>query len=209
METEQDILVSGLNELGLKPSEAVVARFISYMYELKKWNRAYNLTAIRDSRDIIVKHFLDSLLFLRAVPEGQWNICDAGSGAGFPGLPIATVRADVSVALVEPSRKKAAFLRHMKRILQLDNVSVIESRVEEIKDAIYDIAMTRALFSIGDFIKKAGPLIREGGFLILSKGPKFEEELKDLPAHIRCEIIPVSLPLTVLRRSIIKVVLSP
>ncbi len=207
METDQELLINGLNELGIKPANAVIRHFILYLHELKKWNRAYSLTAINDNRDIIIKHFMDSLLYLKAIPEGLWSICDVGSGAGFPGLPMAIVRPDISVTLVEPSRKKTAFLKHMKRTLSLSNVVVIVSRVEDVKDSTFDIAVTRALFSIGDFIKKAGPILKEGGFLVLNKGPKFEEEIKDLPAHthIRYEIIPVSLPLTALQRSLIKV----
>jgi 16S rRNA (guanine527-N7)-methyltransferase len=205
LETDQELLISGLSELGIKPADVVIRHFISYLHELKKWNRAYSLTAIHDNRDIIIKHFMDSLLFLKAVPEGQWRICDVGSGAGFPGLPMAIVRPDITVALIEPSRKKTAFLKHMKRTLFLNNVTVLESRVEDVKEPAFDIAVTRALFSIGDFIKKAGPILKEGGFLVLNKGPKFEEEIKGVPAHVRYEIIPVALPLTVLRRSIIKV----
>ncbi len=205
METDRELLTRGIKELGIDPPDTAVDRFHSYLQELKKWNRAYNLTALTSSGDIVIKHFLDSLLYLKAIPEGQWNICDVGSGAGFPGLPLAIIRTDVSITLVEPSRKKTAFLRHMKRQLSLAHISVAEARVEDLKDKVFDIAVTRALFSIGDFVKKAGHVVRGGGFFVLSKGPKLEEEREALPASVKCEIIPVFLPLAGLQRNIVKV----
>src|SRR5208282_5320201 len=130
-----------------------VDRFLSYLFELKKWNRAYNLTALKSDRDIIAKHFFDSLLFLKVFPEDSGNVCDVGSGAGFPGIPIAIVRPDISITLIEPSRKKCAFLRNIKKVINLNNVAVLEARVEDMKDSdFFNIAVTRALFSINEFI---------------------------------------------------------
>lgn len=208
METNKELLIAGLNELHLPPSGINTERFVAYLQELKKWNRTYNLTALKSDRDIIIKHFIDSLLYLRVIPEGQLSLCDVGSGAGFPGLPIAIVRPDVAVTLIEPSRKKVAFLRHTRRTLSLDNVEVVESRVEDIRDGLFDIAATRALFSIGDFVKKAGHVIKRGGCFILNKGPKLEEEIKELPASVKCEYIPAKLPLTSLQRTIVRVIVE-
>ncbi|MBI3593064.1 MAG: 16S rRNA (guanine(527)-N(7))-methyltransferase RsmG, partial [Nitrospirae bacterium] len=185
METEKKLLTIGLNELGISPSSDVIGRFVAYLVELKKWNRTYNLTALKNNADIITKHFIDSLLYLTAIPHGNWSICDVGSGAGFPGLPIAIVRPDITVTLIEPSRKKVAFLKHMKRLLSLNNVDVLAYRIEEVRDKFFDIAVTRALFSIGDFIKKAGPVLKKEGFLVLNKGPKLEEEIKGLPDYVK------------------------
>ena len=199
------ILTSGLNELGIAYDEAIVQKFETYLHELKKWNRAYNLTSLKTDEEIIIKHFLDSLLYLKVIPEGQLSICDIGSGAGFPGIPMAIVRPDLAVALIEPSRKKTAFLRHMKNRLSLQNVEVIESRVEDIKDRQFDIAVTRALFSVGDLIKKAGHVLKKGGFFILNKGPKFEDEIKDISGDIKFEIFPIALPGAFLQRNLIKV----
>lgn len=205
METAKKLLTDGLVKLGIEPSDSVISTFEKYLHELKKWSRAYNLTALKKNEDIVIKHFLDSLLYLTVIPEGRWNICDIGSGAGFPGLPIAIVRHELNITLIEPSWKKAAFLKHMKRTLSLANVEVLESRAEDIREKIFDIAVTRALFSMSDLIKKTGHLVKENGFFILNKGPKFEEEIKKLPSAAKYEIIKVSLPETSLSRNIIKV----
>ena len=125
MEKDRQILSAGLRELGIEPTEQILGHFDIYLRELKKWNKVYNLTAITDDREIIVKHFLDSLLYLKAIPDGQVTLCDVGSGGGFPGIPIAIVRRDLLITLLEPSRKKIAFLRQMRRLLSLENVEIL------------------------------------------------------------------------------------
>ncbi|MCL4457229.1 MAG: 16S rRNA (guanine(527)-N(7))-methyltransferase RsmG [Nitrospirae bacterium] len=199
------ILKKGFSELGIKAADDIPGKFETYLHELKKWNRAYNLTALKDDEEIITKHFLDSLLYLKVIPEGQLSICDIGSGAGFPGIPMAIVRPELTVALIEPSRKKTAFLRHMKNRLSLQNIEVIESRIEDVKDRLFDIAVTRALFSVGDLIKKAGHILKEDGFFVLNKGPKFEDEIKDISGDVKFEIFPIALPGASLQRNLIKV----
>lgn len=205
METEQELLRKGLLELGVSVQSDTVVRFLSYLFELKKWNRAYNLTALENDRDIIIKHFFDSLLFLKVFPEYSGNVCDVGSGAGFPGIPIAIVRPDISISLIEPSRKKCAFLRNIKKAINLHNVAVLEARVEDIKDSDFNIAMTRALFSISEFIKKTKHVVKKNGCFIVSKGPKFQDELREMPPYVHFEHITATLPLTSLQRHLIKV----
>ncbi len=202
---KESLLIKGLKELGIEPSDAVVSNFARYLFELKKWNRAYNLTALKNDEDIIIKHFLDSLLYLKAVPEGSAELCDIGSGAGFPGAPLAIVRPELHIVLIEPSRKKAAFLAHLKRELSLKNIDVINSRVEDIKDRKFDIAVTRALFSIADMIKNARHILKEKGFFILNKGPGYADELKNIPGNVTVEILPAELPCSTVQRYIIKI----
>lgn len=204
MNREKHLLINGLSELKINPSVEIIEKFIIFLHQLKKWNRTYNLTAIRKDEDIIIKHFLDSLLYLRFIPDGCWNICDIGSGAGFPGLPMAIVRSELNITLLEPSGKKAAFLRHIKRILSLDNVKIIESRVEDIKGTVFDIAVTRALFKVSELLIKAEHII-ENGFFIMNKGPALIDEIKEIPADIKIEIVPVILPLTSINRNIVKI----
>jgi 16S rRNA (guanine527-N7)-methyltransferase len=201
----EKLLINGLKELDIEPLDTIISRFDKYLFELKKWNRAYNLTALKKDEDIIIKHFFDSLLYLKIIPEGQWNICDIGSGAGFPGIPVAIVRPELNIVLIEPSRKKSAFLRHMKRTLMLNNVEVLEKRVEDVKDKLFDIAVTRALFSISDLIEKAGHVLKKDGFFILNKGPKLEDEIIRLPDNVKFEVVTVTLPCTPLQRNLIKV----
>lgn len=205
MEKDWEILSAGLRELDIEPTARILGHFDTYLRELKKWNKVYNLTAITDDTEIIVKHFLDSILYLKAVPDGQLSLCDVGSGGGFPGIPIAIVRPDLLITLLEPSRKKIAFLRQMRRLLSLENVEVLGFRAEEMVDSRFDVVVTRATFSISDLLKKAGHLVREGGYLVLNKGPKFEEEISKLPADVRVEVIPIPLAPGHAMRNLIRV----
>ena len=106
-----ELLKDGLRKLGISAGEEAIGAFLLYLEELKKWNRAHNLTSITDDREIVIKHFLDSALFLEAVHGRGRRIADVGSGAGFPGIPLKILRPDLEISLIEPSGKKCAFLR--------------------------------------------------------------------------------------------------
>lgn len=198
----ESILIKGLKELSLPFAPAQVRAFMTYLAELKKWNKAYNLTSLKTDEDMIVKHFFDSLLYLNALPSGKLSVIDVGSGAGFPGIPLKIIRPGIMMYLVEPSRKKANFLRHITRVLALDTSEVVEKRIEEVKSLTVDVAVTRALFGIEEFIKKASPHVKEGGRLILSKGPKVREELKAV-REIHCEVLTLPLPATHIKRFLV------
>ncbi len=201
----RELLKRGLRDLGYELETELLNTFMTYLTELKKWNKAYNLTGIKKDEDIITKHFLDSLLYMKVMPGGALKVADIGSGAGFPGIPIKIIRPEVEMYLIESSVKKSIFLRHIVKLLKIKNVEVMEERVENIKESLcVDVAMTRALFSIEDFIKKASHIVKEGGILIHSKGPKVKEELQKLK-DIRYEIIPCTLPLTQIKRYIVAV----
>jgi 16S rRNA (guanine527-N7)-methyltransferase len=200
-----ELLKKGLEELSLPPFEEYLISFKTYLLELKKWNRIHNLTGIKEDADIITKHFLDSLLYMKGMPQGALKVADIGSGAGFPGIPIKIICPEIEMYLIESSVKKSLFLRHIINLLKIKNIAVIEERVEHIKESfIVDIAMTRALFTIDDFIKKASHIIKDGGMLIHSKGPKVREELKKLK-DTNYEIIPCNLPLADIKRYIVTV----
>jgi len=178
-----DILNKGLQELGISCSEKQIDAFMTFLTELKKWNRAYNLTALKTDEDIIIKHFLDSLLYMKALPEGALKLADAGTGAGFPGVPLKIVRPEIDLTLVESSRKKTAFLRHLSRELKLAGTAVLEQRLENLGgeyEKTFDVIVSRAAFSIKEFLGAACPYVREGGTLVLNKGPKVSEELSGL-----------------------------
>ncbi|MBF0328953.1 MAG: 16S rRNA (guanine(527)-N(7))-methyltransferase RsmG [Nitrospirae bacterium] len=200
-------IFAGLQQLGIDSPNHVISSFETYLSELKKWNKAYNLTALKKDDEIITKHFLDSLLYLKLLPERKCSVADVGSGAGFPGLPIAIVKPDIAVTLIEPSRKKCAFLRHIKRSLQLNNIKILESRVEDIKDIVFDAAVTRALFSISDFVKTTRHIVKKNGILILNKGPKFDSEIKQLGDSIKYAITEADLPFSTAKRNLIKIYL--
>lgn len=201
--TPEELLKKGLKELGLEIDGKTVSALMAYLSELKRWNKAYNLTAVTRDEDIVIKHFLDSALYLPAIEGRGSRVADVGSGAGFPGLVLKILRPGLSMTLIEPSGKKAAFLRHMTRTLALEEKTpVIEERVEGVKgQPLFDIALTRALFKAGEFVKKASGIVKKGGYFIMSKGPAYEKELAGLTAPV--EIMPAGLPLTEITRYII------
>lgn len=180
MKETGDLIRKGIEELGIHYTEAQISAFRTYLEELKKWNRAYNLTGLKTDREIIIKHFLDSLLFSKVLPDNVQTVADIGSGAGFPGVPIKIVNPHLKVFLIEPTKKKAIFLRHICNKLSLQNIKVIDKRIEGINGLNVDVAVTRAVFSTGDFINKTKDILNEKGILILSKGPKLDEELKKI-----------------------------
>lgn len=195
MMTSKQLLKEGLNQIGFSYSEEQIKTFMTFLSELKKWNRAYNLTGLKSDEDIIIKHFLDSLLYLKVIlvypvrkqkkstVVNALKIADAGTGAGFPGIPIKIMRPEIDITLIESSKKKTAFLRHILRVLSLNGVKVLDERVENLGrkyEKTYDVIVSRATFKIEDFIKKTCPYVKENGVLVLSKGPKVFEEIKEL-----------------------------
>lgn len=203
----KELLTDGLIESGIAPSEEQINAFLTYLSELKKWSKAYNLTGLKKDEDIVIKHFLDSLLYLKAMPAGRIKVADVGSGAGFPGLPMKIVRPELETYLIEPTGKKCIFLRNIIRQLDLKNIEVIEKRVEEVNvnqelASPVDIAVTRALFNIKEFIKKASHIVKKEGLLILNKGPKVKEELKAL-RDFKYDLLTVNLPLSDIKRHLV------
>ncbi|MBI5049762.1 MAG: 16S rRNA (guanine(527)-N(7))-methyltransferase RsmG [Nitrospirae bacterium] len=211
--TPEELLKNGLKELGISCSKEQIIAFMTFLSELKKWSRAYNLTALKTDEDIIIKHFLDSLLYLKAIQEGSslftvhcslLKIADAGTGAGFPGIPIKIIKPEIEITLIESSRKKAAFLRHIVRALKLEKVTVLELRLESLDKAYekaYDVILSRAAFKVKDFLKKACPYVKENGMLILSKGPKVSEEIKGVNAIKK--ILKLELPFVKAQRNLL------
>lgn len=192
-------------KLYLKLSDdAVSDKFLIYLKELKKWNKTYNLTSIEDEKEIIVKHFLDSLLYLSFITEKSLNIADIGSGAGFPGMPIAIVREDLKISLIEPSWKKCVFLKNIKTKLELPNIEIYQAKAKEVEGK-FDIVVSRALWSMKELIENCKHLLEENGFFLISKSLKLQEELKELPRQYRVQIKEFDLPLINGKRYIVRI----
>ncbi len=207
MNTEE-LLKSGLDELGVLCDKEQAASLQALLSELKKWNRTYNLTSITDEKGMIIKHLFDSLLYLKVIPDKALRLADLGSGAGFPGIPIKIIRPDLDITLVESSRKKASFLKHVIRLLGLKGIDVIQERAEALDDGLqksFDIIVSRATFSIADFMKAACPYIKDDGVLVISKGPKLSEELEGLASadEVVKEIREIELPHGGLSRNLV------
>jgi 16S rRNA (guanine527-N7)-methyltransferase len=179
--TPRELLTSGAGELGIGLSTLQVDSFFVYLAELEKWNRKINLTAIREERDIIIKHVLDSLSYLTAFTATPGlRLLDMGSGAGFPALPVKIARPELSVTLVESVKKKASFLRHIVRTLRLAGAEVIDARTEELPGsthASYDVVTARAFADMTNALKAGAPFLKPGGLMVLSRGP--DESIAD------------------------------
>ncbi|MBA4372941.1 MAG: 16S rRNA (guanine(527)-N(7))-methyltransferase RsmG [Thermodesulfovibrio sp.] len=193
MTENEKLLSDGIKQIGIHDTPGQIAAFTTYLSELKKWSRAYNLTGLRTDRDIIIKNFLDSVLFCKVLPDDLQSLADIGSGAGFPGIPIKIMRPDLRVMLFEPTQKKALFLRHICHTLGLQDIQVIDKRAEDVSGITVDALVTRALFTVGDFVKKAGHMLNNDGIFILSKGPKLEVELAEA-VNLKATVTDATLP---------------
>jgi 16S rRNA (guanine527-N7)-methyltransferase len=177
-------LREGLAALGLELPDAVKAKLLAYVALLKKWNATYNLTAIRDEGEMVTQHLLDSLSVLPVMQKSalagrRW--ADIGSGAGLPGIPLAIVRPDLDMSLIETVEKKAAFQRQAKIELALANVTVVNRRVEDVPGGAFDAVISRAFADLAEFVRLAGHLLTQGGRLYAMKGLLPEEEISHLP----------------------------
>lgn len=193
--TPRELLITGAKELGIDLSVEQVNSLFIYLAELKKWNRKINLTAIRDERDVIIKHVLDSLSYIKGFdPPAGPRLLDMGSGAGFPALPIKVIKPDISVTLVESVKKKASFLRHIIRTLGLAGAEVIDKRIEEIEKSswsLYDVVTARAFATMDAALAAGVPFLKTGGLMVLSRGPEetiSEKEFRNTDVYVEKKI---------------------
>ncbi|WP_372758830.1 16S rRNA (guanine(527)-N(7))-methyltransferase RsmG [Litorivivens sp.] len=177
---EREQLQRGLAGLSLTLSEQQQDQLLHYLALLIKWNRAYNLTAIRDPQEMVSKHLLDSLSVAPFI-RGE-RLLDVGTGAGLPGIPLAIVYPEKEFELLDANSKKTRFLTHVVAELVLTNVKVHHCRIEAGKlGAHYQGILSRAFASLADMTAACGPLLAEGGELLAMKGQYPEEELSQLP----------------------------
>ena len=177
-------LEKGVAELGLALGGGGRNKLIQYLALLEKWNQIYNLTAIRGGEKMVTGHLLDCLAVIPYMTGTR--VLDAGSGAGFPGIPLAVARPDIQVALLDSNHKKAAFLRQAVAELQLKNVTVVCERVET-WNAVekFDCIISRAFAEIAEFIALTRHLLAPGGVLAAMKGVYPFEEIERLPPDFR------------------------
>jgi 16S rRNA (guanine527-N7)-methyltransferase len=177
-------LEKGAAELGLSLGRDDRSKLLRYLALLEKWNQVYNLTAIRDRGKMVSGHLLDCLAVIPYMTGTR--VLDVGSGAGFPGIPIAVARPDIEIALLDGNHKKAAFLRQAVADLQLKNASVVCERVEEWQAAEkFDCIISRAFAEIAEFIALTEHLLAPGGVLAAMKGVYPFDELERLPPGFR------------------------
>lgn len=182
--TLRPALEAGLHELGLAP--AFAEPLLAYLALLARWNRTYNLTAVRDPQDMVGKHLLDSLAmhpFVDELARRGGHLADLGTGPGLPGIPLAIVKPGLHVTLVESNGKKARFLREAVRQLGLKDVRVAESRIEAVDEpGAYDAITARALATLPLIVELGGHLLKPGGALLGMKGVYPADEIAALPA---------------------------
>ncbi|MGE0876522.1 MAG: 16S rRNA (guanine(527)-N(7))-methyltransferase RsmG [Burkholderiales bacterium] len=180
------LLAQGIDELGLALPDSALPRLLAFAALLDKWNRTYNLTAIREPHRMTTHHLLDSLAVLPHLPEGR--LADVGSGAGLPGVPIAAAQPARAVTLNDANAKKAAFLRQARIELGLDNVDVHEGRVEQWHPHPgYDGVISRGFAELAAFAAACRYLLAPQGVLLAMKGTHPRAEVARLPADIRVQ----------------------
>jgi len=191
--------------LGLTPTDAVVGRLLQYIALLGKWNRAYNLTAIRDPYAMITRHLLDSLAVIPYI-EGP-HLVDVGTGPGLPGIPLALMCPDLDWVLLDSNGKKTRFVTQAVAELGLDNVRVKTGRVAETSlEPRCNTVISRAFSDLVAFIEGAGHLCREDGQLLAMKAAAAADELQQLPLAYNAQQIPLQIPGLDAQRCIIRIV---
>lgn len=189
-----DTLARGVGELHLELPAASLLRLVEYVALLQKWNKVYNLTAVREAQEIVSRHLLDSLAVLPHVSAP--TILDVGSGAGLPGIPLALALPQTRVTLLDASQKKAAFLRQAVMELAIDNASVVCERVEVWQPPErFEVVISRAFSDLCEFLAMAGRLCAKEGVLAAMKGSYPTDELARLPRAFKLNgIVPLRVP---------------
>ena len=166
-----------LKEFGLTSEQ--IEKFESYSSLLLEWNEMFNLTAITDKDEIVTKHFIDSLYLTKYLSLDNVSLLDVGSGAGFPGIPLAIVSPNAKITLLESNGKKVSFLKEVVSKLGLSNVSIIQSRSEELKTReVYDYVTARAVKQLNILLEISVQLLKVNGIFIAYKGDA-SSELKE------------------------------
>jgi len=183
-ESERELLAAGARDLSVALTSSQSDALVKLVDELELGNAQFNLTAIRDRLGMLRKHVLDSLS-LEPYLRGD-RVADVGTGAGFPGLPLAIVNPQRSFTLIEATGKKARFAERTAQQLRCDNVQVVHARAESYRPfELFDTVTARALASLADFAAYAGHLCAPGGRLLAMKGKRPDEEISALPKSFR------------------------
>ena len=171
------------NKLGYLLNIEQQEKFYKYMNLLNEWNKKINLTAIEEPKEIITKHFIDSLSILGYIEESE-KVADIGTGAGFPGIPIKIAKSSIEMTLIDSLNKRIGFLNEVIKEIELNNIEAIHSRAEETGQnkkyrESFDIVTSRAVAKLDVLVEYMLPLVKVGGKCICMKGPDCEQEIKD------------------------------
>ena len=189
-------LKQGSQKLGLDLSEEALNLLLKYQDALVLWNKAYNLTAIRDPKEMLVKHLLDSLSILKDLPKGR--LLDIGTAGGMPGMIIALCQPERQCVLLDSNGKKIRFLKQFIADLKLTNVIAVQTRVEN-EDSIHDLGQfdvitSRAFASLTDFINASKPYMHQDSIIASMKGLVPHDEVEAFKNEFSCDIIALKVP---------------
>lgn len=202
MEKCREILQQGLQELNIDADEKKIELLLAFIKLIEKWNKSYNLTAVRNREDMARLHILDSLAILPFI-EGE-RIADIGTGAGLPGIPLAIFSPNVKFTLVDSNSKKTRFVQQAIVELKLDNVSVIHSRVEKLHvDELFSSVIMRAFSNLQNIVALTRHLISHQGIVLAMKGQNPIEELTNFTEQYT--LLPIKVPNVEAERCLIRI----
>ncbi len=178
----QDLLEAGLESLGLVPEQQPCSQYLAYIELLNKWNKTYNLTAIKQPEQMLSRHVLDSLSVFSFI-KGK-HCLDVGTGAGLPGMILAMAQPEICWTLLDSNQKKVRFLRHVKAELKVGNVEIVQSRIESFKPEMdFDTVICRAVAPLTRLLEQTMHLLTPDNQLLAMKGEKVEDEIEQLGEH--------------------------
>lgn len=190
-------LIQLIDQTDLTVSEQQIDLLVGYVERLDKWNKAYNLTSVRDPKQMLVKHIVDSLVvspYLSKTPNSNRKFIDVGTGPGLPGMPLAITNPDLDFSLLDSLGKRIRFITQACFEMKINNVSPIQSRVED-HQGQYAGVLSRAFASISDMVNWSHHLVAPDGRFFALKGQVDKEEIEDLPNFVKVEeIIKLSVP---------------
>ena len=199
---DRDLLVEGLHRMSLNLSDQMIDQLMMYLNLIEKWNRVYNLTAIRERDEMIKLHFLDSLSILNHVE--MEHVLDVGSGAGFPGIVLAITKPELKVTVMDSVNKKTTFMQQVKSELSLTNLNVVNARVEDYQPTIlFDGVITRAFSSIQNMLLMTQHTLQKNGAWLAMKSKDVKEELEALDQN-QFTLIPLEVPFINAERYLVK-----
>jgi 16S rRNA (guanine527-N7)-methyltransferase len=204
MEACKKTLITGLESLDLPLDEDKIEQLMCFIKLLEKWNKAYNLTSIRNTEDMVRLHLLDSLAIIPFI-EGK-NVIDIGTGAGLPGIPLAIYLPSIDFTLLDSNAKKTRFVQQVILELKLKNVSVCHNRVERyLPEVSFNTVITRAFASLSDIVKLTRHLLSKNGIILAMKGQPPDEQYINFA---KTTLIPINVPGIPANRCLVKMQLT-
>ncbi len=196
---------NGLQKLHINEQEAKIEKQLAFIRLLHKWNKAYNLTAVKDINQMVTKHLLDSLVILPYI-NGE-SLLDVGTGAGLPGVPLALCLPEKKFTLLDGNGKKTRFIKQAIIELGMDNIEVVNARVEKyIPDNKFDIITSRAFSTIADFISLTKHLLKDSGQYLAMKGIDPQEEISKIDPDFFCkEVVSLKVPGLEAERNLVQI----